>query len=307
MSKELNELEKSVWVEKWRPRTFEDLIFDKKDYILKLLKNPKEIPSLILYSNSPGTGKTSLAKLIVSNLGCDCLVLNASLDRNIETVREEVSHFSRCISSVQGIKRCVFMDEADGLTRQAQDSLRNLMEDYHENVFFIFSANNKNKIIDAIQSRCQLINFESPSKASIIVRLIDICDAEKLDIQPELLEKLIDKLFPDMRKMLSALQMYSIKGTLEVEDDIANYEKFLSYLKNKDVKAICDTTYSGDFSILGWQTWYFNKLYQNYNTADFEKTRQIASRLANIEKFSNLQVNLELIFISEVLEISKLI
>ena len=112
---------------------------------------PEPLPSLALPNNSVETrltlpthmnswsistalrikeyeAKQLLAKLIVSTLGCDCLVLNASLDRNIETVREEVSHFSRCISSVQGIKRCVFMDEADGLTRQAQDSLRNLMD-----------------------------------------------------------------------------------------------------------------------------------------------------------------------------------
>lgn len=303
----MNDLENSIWIEKYRPQSFDDLIFDNKDTIQRLLENPAGMPSMIFHSSKPGTGKTSTAKLIVQSLGCDCLVLNSSLDRSIDSIRERVNHFARCVSSVSGIKRCVFFDEADGLTKQAQDSLRNLMEEYSENCFFIFTANDKNKIIEPIQSRCQIFAFEKPSKANIMIRLDEICAKENLDLDGTVFEKLVDKYYPDMRKMIGALQMASIKGMESLNDETKSFEAFLQLLKNKDVTAIGHAVYSGDFDLIGFNNWYFHKLYENYKSTDFERTRQVALRLANVEKYSNLNVNLELIAISEYIEIAKLL
>ena len=304
----MTDLHNTIWIEKYRPQSLDDLIFSSKDAIQSILKNPAGVPSMIFYSSRPGTGKTSLAKLIIKELDCDSLVLNSSLDRSIEFVREQVSHFARCLSSVEGVKRCVFLDEADGLTRQAQDSLRNLMEEYSENCFFIFTANDVNKIIEPIASRCQVFAFEKPSKAEIIMRLDTICEAEKLDITPELLEKLVDKHYPDMRKMIGSLQLSSIKGEpVSVEDDTKRYKEFLDYLKTKNVKGVSDMVYSGEFDMLGFNHWYFHTLYENYKTSDFDKTRQIALRLADTEHYSALNCNLELVFIANCLEIMRLL
>lgn len=303
----MTELHESQWIEKYRPQTLDDLIFQDKATIQKLMAKPASMPSLILYSAKPGTGKTSLAKLIVRQLDCDCLSLNSSLDRSIDFVRDEVSQFARCLSSVEGVKRCVHMDEFDGVLKPAQESLRNLMEEYSDNVFFIFTANNVGKIIEPLQSRCQKFAFESPSKADIVVRLSEICDAEKM---PDLaasqdLEKVVDKYYPDMRKMINALQMFHVKGTLGLDDEVEQYEKFLGFITNRNVGGITSMVYSGDFDVLGFNNWYFHKLYQDYK-GDFERTRKIALHLANVEKFSNMQVNLELIAISEYLGIAGL-
>jgi DNA polymerase III delta prime subunit len=302
----MSELSDSQWIEKYRPGTFDDLILEHKDTIQKLLKSPTGMPSIILYSSKPGTGKTSLAKLIIKELGCDCLALNSSLDRSIDFVRDQVSHFARCMSSVSGVKRCVFMDEADGLLKAAQESLRNLMEEYADNVFFIFTANSVGKIIEPIQSRCQKFAFESPSKADIMVRLDDICGAESYEVPPEALEKLIDKYYPDMRKMINALQIGKLKGLESFIDETIVFQRFLDYIKTKQVGLMCQTVYSGDFDILGFNNWYFHKLYQESTTANFDYTRKVAMHLANVEKYSNLQVNLELIAISEYLGIAGL-
>ena len=304
----MTDLHNTIWIEKYRPKSFDDLIFSNKDAIQKILKNPAGVPSMIFYSSKPGTGKTSLAKLIIKELDCDSLVLNSSLDRSIEFVRDQVSHFARCLSSMPGVKRCVFLDEADGLTRQAQDSLRNLMEEYSENCFFIFTANDVNKIIDPIASRCQVFAFEKPSKAEIIMRLDTICDDEKLIVAPELLESLVDKYYPDMRKMIGELQLSKIKGKpVSVKDDTGRYEDFLGYLVKKDVVNVASMVYSGDFDMLGFNHWYFHKLYQNYKTTDFDRTRQIALRLADTEHYSALNCNLELVFIANCLEIMRLL
>ncbi len=304
----MSELTDSQWVEKYRPQTLDDLIFQDKATIRKLLKSPAGMPSIILYSAKPGTGKTSLAKLIVKEMGCDCLSLNASLDRSIDFVRDEVSHFARCVSSVPGVKRCVHMDEFDGVLKAAQESLRNLMEEYSDNVFFIFTANNVGKIIEPLQSRCQKFAFESPSKGDIVVRLSEICDAEKM---PDLaasqdLEKVVDKYYPDMRKMINALQLFHVKGTLGLDNEVEQYEKFLQLISKKDVAGISNTVYSGDFDILGFNSWYFHQLYAYGKPVDFERTRKIALHLANVEKYSNMQVNLEVIAIAEYLGIAGL-
>ena len=304
----MSELTDTLWVEKYRPKTLTDLIFNDKATIHKLLKSPSGMPSIILYSAKPGTGKTSLAKIIVNELGCDCLTLNSSLDRSIDFVRDQVNHFARSMSSVAGVKRCVFMDEFDGLLKPAQESLKNLMEEFSDNCFFIFTANNVNKIIEPIQSRCQKFAFEAPNKADILMKLIEITELEGYDVPPESLDKVVDKWYPDMRKMINTLQLGKTKGLEKLlDDETEQYEKFLGYIKSKNVRLLSDMVYSGDFDIIGFNNWYFHKLYEASTPSNFEYTRKAANHLANVEKYSNLQVNLELIAIAEYLAIAGLL
>ena len=152
----------SMWTEKYRPKQISEMVGDFKDKIRKYMESPATMQHLLLHSIVPGTGKTTLAKAIIEELGADKLVLNSSDDRKIEAVREKVNGFVRTKSSVPGMRRIVFMDEADGLTGAAQDALRNLMETYSENALFILTCNTLTKISDAIQSRCVNIQFAIP-------------------------------------------------------------------------------------------------------------------------------------------------
>jgi len=154
----------SMWTEKYRPKKIDEMVGSFKAKIKKYLEEPSKMQHLLLHSSVPGTGKTTLAKAIINELGADKLVLNSSDDRKIEAVREKVNSFVKTKSSVEGMRRIVFMDEADGLTNAAQDALRNLMETYSENALFILTCNYLSKISDAIQSRCASIEFTTPAK-----------------------------------------------------------------------------------------------------------------------------------------------
>lgn len=300
-----NNLTDLVWVEKYRPSSFEDLILENKSLIVKALENPKSIPSFIFYSSTPGTGKTSTAKVIIKHLGCDKLIINSSDERGIDTIRDKIGLFASSLSSNDKIKRCIFLDEADGLTRQAQDSLRNLMETYSDNCFFIFSCNDFNKLIEPIRSRCITVNFEKPNKNDIEIRLGEICEKEKISLAGDQLNRLMEFYYPDIRTMIMGLQRHKIDASeLMVADK--EFESFLKAIKSKDYNYIYDKTYAGDFPIMEFNKWLFHKFYREADKIGFEKVGKIVFLLADTEKYWNMGANLEIIFISNVLEIAKL-
>jgi len=296
------ELENLIWIEKYRPQKFEDLILEDKPAILKFLKKPKSIPSFIFYSNKPGTGKTSTAKIIINELKCDALLINSSDERGIDTIREKIKLFARCLSIDPTLKRCIFLDEADGLTRQAQDSLRNLMEEYSENCFFIFSCNDLNKIIEPLRSRCTVINFERPNKADITARLLEIVDAEDLEVMDYDIEKIVNNYYPDIRSMISLLQVSKVTEQ-SVTYEEKEFEEFLDLIKKKEVKAIYEKVYSGEFKIMEFNKWYFRKLFEDYNKNDRLVLTKISTLLADTEKYWNLGANIEVVFIANILKI----
>lgn len=195
-----------IWTEKYRPKKVSKIVGDFKDKILKYLDKPDEIPHFLLYSKKPGTGKTTLAKAIINELGCDALILNSSDDRKIESVREKVKGFAMTKSSKQNQRRCVFLDEADGMLKASQDALRNIMETYASNVFFILTCNNINKIIEPLQSRCVPITFAYPSKEDIEKYLIDICTKEEMKYTVEGIKEVIEKNYPSIRNCVLVLQ-----------------------------------------------------------------------------------------------------
>lgn len=204
-----------IFTEKFRPRKVSEVVGDFKDKILKYLENPNAIPHFLFYSKHPGTGKTSLAKAIINELGCDALILNSSDDRKIETVREKVKQFALTQSTTPGLKRCVFLDEFDGMLKASQEALRNVMETYSSNVFFILTCNNVNKVIEPIKSRCVGIPFAYPGKEEIAVYLKNICTEEEMRFEDEGITELINKNYPSIRNCVLVLQDLKTEG-LEV-------------------------------------------------------------------------------------------
>ena len=177
-----------MFVEKYRPKEF-DAVIGLDNSLPKLVN--EDMPHM-LFSGPPGTGKTTTAKIIVSKTGADYLSLNASDERGIETIRQKVKDFAMTRTMKYSFK-IVFMDEADYLTKEAQAILRNVMETYANNCRFILTCNYKNKIIDAIQSRCAQFTFKVLDDELIFRNLKPICEKEKVDIEDDALQKLIQK------------------------------------------------------------------------------------------------------------------
>jgi len=203
-----------IWVEKYRPAKLDDIILDERTLnIVKEFKN--EIPNLLFVGN-PGTGKTTLARVIVNDiLGCNYLYINASDESGIDTIRHNITNFAQTKSFDGGVK-VVILDEADGLTPQAQAALRNTMETFAKYCRFILTANYKHKIIPALQSRCQALDIK-PVLELAVKRCYYILKNEKVKISEEQKKKfvqLVKRFFPDLRKAINELQKNVIDSEL---------------------------------------------------------------------------------------------
>lgn len=207
-----------LWWQKYRPKTLDELILNKESKdILKSFDSSKNIPHL-LFTSTAGTGKTSTAKILVNDvLNCDHLYINASEENGIDTIRTKIIGFSQT-KSFDGNIKVIILDEADSLTKSAQDALRNIMEEYSDNVRFILTGNYKHKIIEPIQSRCQTISFDNSFK-DYYARCVDILIKEGIKVPKEQiqeLKKLTKCYYPDFRKSLNEIQKFSSTGTLNI-------------------------------------------------------------------------------------------
>ena len=180
----------------------------------------------IFLTGKAGTGKTTLAKLIVNKLDCDYLYINASDERGIETIRDKVSGFAS-VASFKPIK-VVILDEADFLTIQAQASLRNIIETFSRTTRFILTCNYIERVIDPLQSRCQTFKVVPPTKKEVAVHLASICDKESISYDPTAIGKIVNKFYPDLRKMLNTIQSSSIKNRLVLDDSLLVSTSYLS-------------------------------------------------------------------------------
>ena len=209
--------ENTLFNERFRPTTLEHFVGNQhvKDTIQRFL-DQNDIPNMLFYAPA-GTGKTTLAKIIVKNLDCDYLMLNASDENGIDTIREKVKGFASA-ASWKGIK-VVILDEADFITIQGQAALRNVIETFSRSTRFILTCNFVERIIDPLQSRCQVLKIVPPTKMDVYNHLTWIlADQLSLSYQPEDIKSLIVKYYPDMRKMLNVLQM-SVKDDKIVLDE----------------------------------------------------------------------------------------
>lgn len=225
--------EHSLFVEKYRPSSLENYVGNDhlKTTISKYLEQ-NDIQNLIFYGQAGG-GKTTLAKLIVNNLNCDYLYINASDERGIETIRDKVSGFAS-VASFKPLK-VVILDEADFLTIQAQASLRNVIETFSRTTRFIMTCNFVERIIDPLQSRCQVIKIVPPSKSEVAKHLAWILEKESISYTLEDIKVIVNQYYPDLRKCLNTIQLNSKDSTLKLDSSIlvsSNYiDKVIDELK----------------------------------------------------------------------------
>ena len=216
----------SLLNEKYRPITLDTYVGNEKlkASIARQLEQ-NDIQNYLFYGPA-GTGKTTLAKLCVKNLDCDYLYINASDERGIETIRDKVSGFAS-VASFKPLK-VVILDEADFLTIQAQASLRNIIETFSRTTRFILTCNYIERVIDPLQSRCQTIKVIPPTKKEVAVHLASICDKESISYDPNAIGKIVNKFYPDLRKMLNTIQSSNIKNKLTLDDSLLVSTSYLS-------------------------------------------------------------------------------
>ena len=212
-------IEHTLWVEKYRPHKIADCILpDAMKATFQTYVDKKEVPNLLL-SGTAGIGKTTVAKAMCDEIGIDYLVINGSDNRGISTIQVDVKSYATSMS-FSGGKKVVIIDEADNLTADAQKALRGIIEEVSINCSFIFTCNFKNRIMDAIHSRCSVIDFKSNgSKAKMasqfFKRVEHILETEGVTYDKEVVAAVITKHFPDNRRILNELQRYSIGGTID--------------------------------------------------------------------------------------------
>ena len=237
-------LDEFLWVEKYRPKTISETILpDNLKQTFQEFVNQGNIPNLLL-SGSAGCGKTTVARAMLEELGCDYIVINGSLNGNIDTLRNEIMQFASSVSLMGG-RKYVILDEADYLNpNSTQPALRNFMEEFSRNCGFILTCNFKNRIIDPLQSRCSVVEFkikktDLPALASqMMKRLMHILDTESVVYDKAVLAELIKKHYPDWRRVINELQRYSATGKIDsgllANITESSYKDLIRFLKEKD-------------------------------------------------------------------------
>jgi DNA polymerase III delta prime subunit len=216
----------NLWVEKYRPKVLADIILTSDNFaIVSKFQNDQEIPNL-LFAGPPGTGKTTLAKIIVNDmLKCQYLYINASDENGIDVIRSKVVQFAQ-IRSIDGSIKVVLLDECDGLSQDAQRALRNIMEEYAGVTRFVLTANYSHRIIPALQSRCQSMDL-TPPLDDCVERIDHILKCENISIgkgQHQQLTKFIKNNYPDLRRCINEVQKFCRNGLICINDTTKNEE-----------------------------------------------------------------------------------
>ena len=239
-------METFLWVEKYRPKTVDDCILpsELKKSFSEFVKD-KHIPNLIL-SGSAGTGKTTIAKAMVEEIGSTWMLINGSEESGIDVLRTKIKNFASTVS-LEGGRKYIILDEADYLNPQStQPALRGFMEEFHKNCGFILTCNYKNRLIEPLQSRCSNIDFTIRNgervklAESFFKRVQDILGQEQIKFEPKAIAELINKYFPDWRRCLNELQRYSTSGQIDagilVNLSSENIKVLVSFMKAKEFR-----------------------------------------------------------------------
>ena len=230
--------EHTLYVEKYRPNSLEGYVGNQSivEKVKVYLQNG-DVPHLLLFG-SAGTGKTTLAKLIANNIDCDLMYINASDENSVDTVRDKIKNFASTIGFRQW--KIIICDEFDFMTVNGQAALRNLMETFSKTTRFILTCNYIEKIIDPIQSRCQVFAITPPSKKDVAIRVSEILKHESVSFKPEDLVAIVNSGYPDIRRILNACQRQVVNNELVMDKQSlveANYmNKIIEILSSNDDK-----------------------------------------------------------------------
>jgi DNA polymerase III delta prime subunit len=262
--------EQFLWVEKYRPKTIADTILPEElKATFQQFVDQKNIPNLIL-SGSAGVGKTTVARAMLEELECDYIVINGSMNGNIDTLRHEILNFASSVS-LSGGRKYVILDEADYLNANStQPALRNFMEEFSKNCGFILTCNFKNRIIEPLHSRCSVIDFKLSKSigaklaAQFFKRVEKILANENVEFDRAVVAEVVTKFFPDWRRVLNELQRYASTGKID--------SGILGNIKDLDVNSVYKLLKDKDFtSLRKWvaenvdieQTELFRRLYES--------------------------------------------
>ena len=237
-----------LWVEKYRPKTIADTILPeglKKTF--QQFVDQKNVPNLLL-TGSAGVGKTTVARAMLEELGADYIVINGSMNGNIDTLRTTIQNFASSVS-FSGGRKYVILDEADYLNANStQPALRNFMEEYSRNCGFILTCNFKNRIIEPLHSRCSVVEFKLAKKdlpelaMQFMKRVRMILTTENVEFDKEAVAAVIMKHFPDARRILNELQRYSATGKIDsgilVNLSEESFKKLLGYMREKNFNSV---------------------------------------------------------------------
>ena len=237
-------MENFLWVEKYRPETIDDCVLPNhlKDTFKEFVKN-KSIPNIIL-SGSAGVGKTTVAKAMINEIGATYMMINGSEESGIDILRTKIKNFASTVS-LEGGRKYIILDEADYLNPQStQPALRGFMEEFHKNCGFILTCNYKNRLIEPLHSRCSGIDFTINNSEKIklaetfFTKVKGILDGEGIKYEPKAVAELINKHFPDWRRVLNELQRYSATGQIDagvlVNISEKNIGELMHALKGKE-------------------------------------------------------------------------
>ena len=233
-----------LWVEKYRPQKIEDCILpsELKQTFQQFVDNG-ECPNLLL-SGSAGCGKTTVAKAMLEQLGCTYMMINGSEESGIDVLRNKIKNFASTVS-MDGKRKYVILDESDYLNPQStQPALRGFMEEFSKNCGFILTCNFRNRIIEPLHSRCSTVEFLIPTEerpklaGQFMKRVQNILKDEGINSNDKVVAKLIEKFFPDWRKVLNELQRYGASGEIDagilVNISENSVKELISFLKNKE-------------------------------------------------------------------------
>lgn len=300
-----------LWVEKHRPKTIRETILPENiKNVFQKFVDQKNVPNLIL-SGTAGVGKTTVARAMLEELGADYIIINGSMNGNIDTLRNEILRFVSTVS-LYGGRKYVILDEADYLNANStQPALRNFMEEFSKNASFILTCNFPNKIIEPLHSRCSVINFkiskkDAPALAKqFLVRTKKILEAEGVDYDAKVLAELIMKFYPDWRRTLNELQMFSSLGRID-ESILTNMAKtsikdVIDHMKKKnftEVRKWVKNNIDTDVNDL------FNQFYENSSEYFTSQTVPLVAMLTAKYQYQNAFVaNPEINFLAYLTEV----
>ncbi len=299
----------SLWCERYRPTSLDNYVGNTtlktkvKQYIAE-----NDVPHLLLYG-SAGTGKTTLAKLIVGSMKCDTLYINASDENGIDTIRVKINNFA-CNIGFHPIK-VIILDEADGLTPAGQAALRNTMETYSHHTRFILTCNYHERIIEPILSRCQVFGISPPSKNDVAIQLLNVLKAEAVEFDKKDIALIVQSHYPDIRAVINTAQRNVIDGKLQLaKEDVLQGDiktRLVDFLKSGEKDSFNNVRQlMADNSIRNFSDFY-TYLYEKVEEYAPSNVPEVVTILADAQFQDASVVDKEICFMSCVIKILKAI